>query len=131
MSEEEKKVDRVGSKANWYKGSVEYWNTRPATVDGVLGGYETIHHTDSDTSNMMIEEQKERISGFDEVLDCGAGIGRISKATLKPYFDKVDLLEPAAVQLEQAKTYFPEGRNFYCAGMQEFEYETKYDAVWI
>jgi protein N-terminal methyltransferase len=95
MSEEEKKKRRVGSKGNWYEGSVEYWDSRPATVDGVLGGFEVVHHTDSDTSKRMIEEQKHAISGFDDALDCGAGIGRISKETLKPFFANVDLLEPS------------------------------------
>ena len=97
MSEEEKEKPRVGNKENWYSGSVEYWNNQPATVDGVLGGYGKIHETDSDTSKIMIEEARPLLSGFDQALDCGAGIGRIAKTTLLPVFKEVDLLEPAPI----------------------------------
>ena len=113
-SEEEKEKPRVGNKENWYAGSVEYWNNQPATVDSVLGGYGKIHETDSDTSRCMIEEARPYISGFDQALDCGAGIGRIAKTTLLPVFKAVDLLEPAPVQIEEAKKNVPNVRNFYC-----------------
>ena len=38
---------------------------------------------------------KQKISGFDNAIDMGAGIGRISKALLTKRFKNVDLLEPA------------------------------------
>ena len=38
-------------------------------------------------------------------LDCGAGIGRISKRLLIPLFAQVDLVEQNPTFLEQAKTY--------------------------
>ena len=64
-------------------------------------------------------------------LDCGAGIGRVTKTVLKPLFENVDLLEPSITQLNEARNYCPEARNFYHKGLQEFNYETRYDAVWI
>ena len=132
VSEEEKEKPRIGNKENWYTGSKDYWNSQPTTVDGVLGGYGVIHETDSDTSAIMIEGTRSFISGFDQALDCGAGIGRITKTTLLPAgFKAVDLLEPAPLQLEQAKLHVPEARNFYCAGLQEFDYQTRYDALWV
>ena len=124
MNEEEKNKPRVGSKEQWYKGAVEYWDQQDATYDGVLGGYERVHPVDKDTSQNMILEQKDIISGFDSALDCGAGIGRIAKEILKPYFADVDLLEPSSTQINKARTFFEEGRNFYQKGLQEFEYET-------
>ncbi len=36
-----------GLKQEWYKGSLQYWNEQPATVDGVLGGYGIVHDVDS------------------------------------------------------------------------------------
>ena len=38
-------------------------------------------------------------------LDCGAGIGRVSKAVLLPFFSQVDLLDQNPVFLEKAKTF--------------------------
>ena len=66
----------------------------------MLGGYEKVHITDSETNDHMIEMFKDRISGFGDAIDCGAGIGRISKETLLKRFTNVDLLEPATAQLE-------------------------------
>ena len=68
---------------------------------------------------------------MNSALDCGAGIGRIAKTVLKPAFQNVDLVEPSSVQLEQARTYCPEARNFYLEGLQEHQFRQKYDAIWI
>jgi protein N-terminal methyltransferase len=87
----------IGSKEDWYKGSLEYWNDQPATVDGVLGGYGDVHDQDSVTSAEMLQEFKEQISGWRTAIDLGAGIGRISKTTLLPRFAEVDLVEPAEI----------------------------------
>lgn len=92
-----RRLKTVGTKQDWYSGSVRYWNEQPATVDGVLGGYGVVHDVDSDTSAAMIDEFKDRISGFMSAIDLGAGIGRISKTTLIPRFKEVDLVEPAEI----------------------------------
>ena len=131
ISAEEKEKPRVGSKDNWYKGSVAYWDNQPTTVDGVLGGYGKIHETESDTSRKMIEEARPIISGFDTALDCGAGIGRIAKTTLLPVFKECDILEPSKVQIDKARDNVPNARNFFCTGLQEFNYESKYDCIWV
>ena len=61
----------------------------------------------------MIERFSKEISGFNSAIDCGAGWGRITKETLLLKFKHVDLLEPAPSQIEKARTYVPEVRNFY------------------
>ena len=55
----------------------------------------------------MLDDFKDKISGFDSALDCGAGIGRITKQTLLKNFTHVDLLEPAPTLLEEAKQQLP------------------------
>merc|ERR1740139_1418247 len=93
-TEEIKKMAVAGDKTSWYKGSVDYWDAQPATIDGVLGGYEAIHEVESDTSSTMTETFKHLMPSLGSSLDCGAGIGRIAKTTLLPKFTTVDLLEP-------------------------------------
>ena len=131
MSEEEQSKQRIGSKEQWYKGAVDYWDSQEATYDGVLGGYGAVHPVDSDTSTNMIVGQKDVISGFGSALDCGAGIGRIGKEVLKPLFAEVDILEPSATQINKAREFFSEGREFYQMGLESFNYEHKYDCVWL
>ena len=125
------KAPRIGTKQDWYSGSVKYWNEQPATVDGVLGGYGIVHETDSDTSAKMITDFSDRISGFKTAVDMGAGIGRIAKTTLVPRFAEVDLVEPAEIQIDKAKVNVPQVRKFYCQGLQEFQYERRYDCIWV
>lgn len=40
-----------------------------------------------------------------KALDCGAGIGRVSKRLLLPLFSEVDLLEQNPAFLEKARTF--------------------------
>jgi len=61
----------------------------------------------------MINTYKDMLPSLNSALDCGAGIGRITKSVLKPIFENVDLVEPSAVQLNEARIYCSEGRNFY------------------
>ena len=44
---------------------MKYWNEQDATIDGVLGGYGTVHVNDSLTSAKMIKDAGDIISGHD------------------------------------------------------------------
>lgn len=41
--------------------------------------------------------------GHGRVLDCGAGIGRVTKNVLLERFDIIDLVEPSGVLLQKAR----------------------------
>lgn len=62
----------------------------------MLGGYECVHDIDSVTSRDFIDGFKDVI-GHERALDCGAGIGRVTKHVLLDKFDKIDLVEPSTV----------------------------------
>lgn len=69
-------------------------------------------------------------------LDCGAGIGRITKRLLLPLFQTVDLVDVTQEFLDKAKSYLgDEGKrvgNYICCGLQDFVPETgRYDVIWI
>jgi protein N-terminal methyltransferase len=75
--------------------------------------------------------------GTGTCLDCGAGIGRISKRLLQRYFSKIDLVEQDPKFLEQAKAYFGEDEtnknagDYICSGLQDFTpREAAYDVIW-
>ena len=63
-----------------------------------------MHHTDIDTSANFVDQFKTRFE-HNRALDCGAGIGRVTKHLLLPRFAKVDVIEPSKVQIDQAKIY--------------------------
>lgn len=69
-------------------------------------------------------------------IDCGAGIGRVSKSFLLKVYSKVDLVEQNPDYLETAKnTYLGElsnrVENYIPLGLQHFVPEHKrYDIIW-
>lgn len=135
-------------KSQWYSQGVGYWQGVDATVDGVLGGYGHVNKPDIESSeaflNLILEEQFPDAGRGRRLvaLDCGSGIGRITKNLLIRYFNEVDLLEPVSHFLDAARQNLaPENlmvtedhraANFFCVPLQEFTPEAeRYDIIWI
>lgn len=124
------------NKCESYKKAQEYWATIPATVDGVLGGFGFISQIDIDGSRLFLEALiSEGVAPSTSLaLDCGAGIGRVSKCLLMPYFEKVDLVEPDKKFIDAAKLYIgiddEKLGTMYMVGLQDFFPEKKYDIIW-
>nr|CAD7577269.1 unnamed protein product [Timema californicum] len=119
-----------------YDLAAKYWSGIPATVDGMLGGFGFISHTDIQGSLKFLRQlfKMRGPPGRRQALDCGAGIGRVSKNLLIQNFEKVDLVEQNPVFLEHAKNYIgpcDKVGEFYNFGLQDFIPETaKYDVIW-
>ena len=61
-------------------------------MNGVLGGYADVHQVDMiDSCIFLNREFAERPKTT--AVDCGAGIGRVTKAVLSRFFAKIDLVE--------------------------------------
>ncbi|AAZ11789.1 AdoMet dependent proline di-methyltransferase, putative [Trypanosoma equiperdum] len=120
------------AKTGWYGKSLQYWGSVPATVSGVLGGMDHVHDIDIRDSRAFICCLPER--GTTRALDCGAGIGRITKSLLCHLYDVTDLLEPVASMLEKAKEElegFPVG-DFFQSSMETAKLQPKtYDLIVI
>ena len=118
--------------SGWYGKAISYWAKVPPTVNGVLGGMEHVHEWDIAESKAFI------LSLFpspprERALDCGAGIGRISKCLLCPLFNVVDLLEPLEHMVAQAQKELPAGKvgHVYVTSMQKVQLEEVYDLIVI
>ncbi|XP_053551877.1 N-terminal Xaa-Pro-Lys N-methyltransferase 1 [Bombina bombina] len=129
----------VEDEAQFYCKAKKYWKNVPATVDGMLGGYGHISTIDLNGSKKFLQrflkDGPHRI-GTANALDCGAGIGRITKRLLLPLFKTVDMVDVTDDFLNKAKNYLGEdGKrigNFYCCGLQDFSPEpNRYDLIWI
>ena len=71
-----------------------------------------------------------------KALDCGAGIGRVSKHLLLPLFQSVDLAELNKDFLDRARSYLGAAaarvENYFCCGLQDLNLSgKKYDLIWI
>lgn len=101
MWKKELQGDLYDPQKGWYGKALEYWKHVPATVSGVLGGMEHIHDDDIAESRAFIESLPDHGTG--RALDCGAGIGRISKCLLTKLYTVTDVLEPVPHMLDKAK----------------------------
>ncbi|KAM8873164.1 N-terminal Xaa-Pro-Lys N-methyltransferase 1 isoform 1-T2 [Synchiropus picturatus] len=131
--------DIVENESSFYSNAEDYWRDVPPTVDGMLGGYGSISNIDLNGSKAFLQKflgegQGKTTPGC--ALDCGAGIGRITKRLLLPLFKTVDLVDVTQEFLDKAKTYLGEdGKrvgHYFCSGLQDFKPESgRYDVIWI
>ncbi|KAK9888924.1 hypothetical protein WA026_001144 [Henosepilachna vigintioctopunctata] len=137
MKEEVELENSVSEK--FYFDAKEYWSEVPATIDGMLGGFSFISQNDIKSSRLLLKQLFHSVNPPDRkyALDCGAGIGRITKHLLVDLFEKVDLVDQNKAFLDQAVKYIgPQFLhkigNFYCCGLQMFIPEPcKYDVIWV
>lgn len=120
----------------FYEDAAHYWEKIPATVDGMLGGFGYISQTDIKGSHTFLQEvfRSKNPPEKKYALDCGAGIGRITKNLLIKTFGKVDLVEQNPAFLEEAKENLknnPKLGQLFPVGLQNFSPEEgKYDVIW-
>jgi len=120
---------------SWYAGAAEYWQAREATVDGVLGGYPETSGPDLRESQRFLEALQKTPGArrFERVLDCGAGIGRVTSGLLLNVFDRVDLVEPDKKLLEAARAEItdPRAELFINEPLQDVRPQVdRYDVIW-
>ncbi|KAJ7988155.1 hypothetical protein DPEC_G00320680 [Dallia pectoralis] len=123
----------------FYSKAENYWREVAPTVDGMLGGYGKISNVDIDGSKKFLNKflgEGQGKTGNCCALDCGAGIGRITKRLLLPLFKTVDLVDVTQEFLDQARTYLGEEskrvENYFCYGLQDFiPQDARYDVIWI
>lgn len=92
-----------GNSPEFYCKAKKYWSEAPATVNGMLGGLGHINTIDVEGSVNFLNGLKNISNNY--ALDCGAGIGRVSKNLLIPRFKKVDIVEQDENFSNAAKDY--------------------------
>ncbi|OHT05196.1 Alpha N-terminal protein methyltransferase 1 [Tritrichomonas foetus] len=128
-------------KNSWYDVSTAYWAKQEKTVDGMLGGFQSLTGFDTLSSRELIEKyqnlpRKSKLPKLPNgrIADCGAGIGRVSHFVLADFFQKIDLIDPVEGFLEEAKKTLAkddvEIRTF-TAGIQNWTPDCEYDAYWV
>ncbi|KAI6655539.1 hypothetical protein LOD99_2038 [Oopsacas minuta] len=122
----------------FYNNANSYWSEIPATVDGMLGGFSHLSDNDVIESKDTILEYfvgpNARLSP-DLALDCGAGIGRVSKRLLLQIFKQVELVEQNPIFLKKAKSYLKAYKQrviaYHAVGLQDFYPEPdRYSIIW-
>ncbi|QDS68125.1 hypothetical protein FKW77_010247 [Venturia effusa] len=127
-----------------HKAALEYWSSVTADNDGVLGGYPQVSRIDLQSSSNFLAKLRRKSTRhgpgkrLTRAVDCGAGIGRITKGFLSKVADKVDIVEPVVkltkviTEGEEFEECRKEGRvgKVYNVGLEEWTPECKYDLIW-
>ena len=134
-------VEKMEDKEAWYGQAAEYWRNVEPSVDGMLGGFEKISDVDCKGSLKFLKNLKQEnilTAPCHKALDCGAGIGRVSKHFLLKVFDNVDIVEQCEEFTKQVHNYMDDQNlsnrieNIYTIGLQQFEPKLNhYDLIWI
>jgi len=124
-----------GTSIDQYEKADQYWSTVDPTIDGMLGGFAAISPADLEDSKKLIKliYKLENSPGKSRAVDCGAGIGRITRNLLKKHFSTVDLVEQNKKFIQKAVDYVGADHQgqFICCGLQDFVPEPNtYDMVW-
>lgn len=146
--------DKGEKKIKFYQLSENYWSKQPPTVNGMLGGFDFVSQADLDQSQNFLNSlksvgflidvylglnclSKSKKPGDTKLaLDCGAGIGRITKNLLLNNFDRVEMVDVTEGFIAKAKEYLGEASNrvarFHVCALQNFCPEPNtYDCIWM
>lgn len=133
-------VDKFFKSPEFYENAQKYWSNISPTVDGMLGGLSFVSPTDIQSSSQFLNEifKMKPSPGRSRAIDCGAGIGRVTKHLLSKFFNKIDLVEQDANFLHKANEYLSvNGERMPCVGilfnegLQNFApAQGQYDIIW-
>lgn len=133
-----------------HTAAVAYWTSTEASVTGMLGGYPQVSRIDLQQSANFLAKLRRSSSthptsqNLARVVDCGAGIGRISLGLLTKVADVVDIVEP----VEKFTREISEGEDFrqvrerggvgriWNVGLEAWDpladdKDLRYDVIWI
>nr|XP_056701239.1 N-terminal Xaa-Pro-Lys N-methyltransferase 2 [Euleptes europaea] len=128
----------INGDMQFYARAKHFYREVPASEEGMMGDFVELSSTDLESSREFL---RDFVGGpgktrCDCALDCGSGIGRVSKHVLLPFFKHVELVDMMENFLAEAQNYLHSYRKkvdmYYCCGLQDFTpAPRKYDVIWI
>lgn len=118
-----------------------YWSAQEASVNGMLGGFGDLDQRDVEASRVFLDRVlPPRLREQQPALDCGAGIGRVTKHLLLPAgLRPVDLLDINQQFLDQAPAFVAAepgalGQR-YCSSLAAFDFDCaagrRWRLIWV
>ncbi|KAG9833455.1 hypothetical protein KCU68_g12103, partial [Aureobasidium melanogenum] len=125
--------------------ALTYWNSCDPSVTGMLGGFPQVSRIDLQQSTTFLAKLRRAskthptTTPLSRIVDCGAGIGRITLGLLSKVATVTDIVEP----VEKFTRQISEGDDFkqlreqgkigtiYNVGLEAWKPEHTYDIIWI
>ncbi|NWR58437.1 NTM1B methyltransferase, partial [Bucorvus abyssinicus] len=126
----------INGEMQFYARAKHFYREVPATEEGMMGDYIELSNIDIESSREFLRKFGVGKAGTNRALDCGSGIGRISKHVLLPVFKSVELVDMMENFLAEVPNYL-QGKEdrvemYYCKSLQEFTPAAqRYDVIWI
>ncbi|XP_024056902.1 alpha N-terminal protein methyltransferase 1B [Terrapene carolina triunguis] len=128
----------INGEMQFYARAKHFYREVPATEEGMMGDYIELSSTDIESSREFLRKfiGGPGKAGTECALDCGSGIGRVTKHVLLPVFKSVELVDMMENFLAEAQNYLQGKKDrvkmYYCYSLQEFTpAPQKYDVIWI
>ncbi|XP_013852228.1 alpha N-terminal protein methyltransferase 1B isoform X2 [Sus scrofa] len=146
----------INGEMQFYARAKLFYQEVPATEEGMMGNFIELSDPDIEASReflrkfvglwkLRLGEVKQVVkviqlgpgrAGTDCALDCGSGIGRVSKHVLLPVFNTVELVDMMESFLLEAQNYLQvkgdKVESYHCQSLQEFTPPLgRYDVIWI
>ncbi|KAI9851679.1 MAG: Alpha N-terminal protein methyltransferase 1 [Vezdaea acicularis] len=121
---------------------IEYWTSISADINGMLGGFPEISLVDLRGSRSFVAKLRRlhpfTPKTFQYAVDCGAGIGRITKGLLTKISERVDIVEPVErfTSVYESDEMFQQLKEqgkigiVYKTGLQDWVPKENYDLIW-
>ncbi|XP_046779246.1 N-terminal Xaa-Pro-Lys N-methyltransferase 2 isoform X3 [Gallus gallus] len=128
----------INGEMQFYARAKHFYQEVPATEEGMMGDYIELSNIDIESSREFLRKFVGGVgkAGTNRALDCGSGIGRISKHVLLPIFKSVELVDMMENFLAEVPNYLQGEEDrvemYYCKSLQEFTpAPQRYDVIWI
>uniref|UniRef100_A0A8D1FUT6 N-terminal Xaa-Pro-Lys N-methyltransferase 1 n=1 Tax=Sus scrofa TaxID=9823 RepID=A0A8D1FUT6_PIG len=128
----------INGEMQFYARAKLFYQEVPATEEGMMGNFIELSDPDIEASQEFLRKfvGGPGRAGTDCALDCGSGIGRVSKHVLLPVFNTVELVDMMESFLLEAQNYLQvkgdKVESYHCQSLQEFTPPLgRYDVIWI
>uniref|UniRef100_A0A8C7C6D8 N-terminal Xaa-Pro-Lys N-methyltransferase 1 n=1 Tax=Neovison vison TaxID=452646 RepID=A0A8C7C6D8_NEOVI len=128
----------INGEMQFYARAKLFYQEVPATEEGMMGNFIELSNPDIQASREFLRKfvGGPGRAGTDCALDCGSGIGRVSKHVLLPVFSSVELVDMMESFLLEAQNYLQVNgdkvESYHCHSLQDFTPPLgRYDVIWI
>jgi protein N-terminal methyltransferase len=125
--------------------ALSYWNSCDPSVTGMLGGFPQVSRIDLQQSSTFLAKLRRASKAhptstpLTRIVDCGAGIGRITLGLLSTVATTTDIVEPVQKFTHEIshgddfKALREQGKigKIYNVGLESWTPEFEYDVIWI
>ncbi|KAG9351129.1 hypothetical protein JZ751_025019, partial [Albula glossodonta] len=129
----------IDGEKQFYARAQDFYSGVPASEEGMMGDFLEISPIDLEGSRQFLKKfvGGPGKAGMQCALDCGCGIGRVSKNVLLPVFKTMEMADMMEEFLLHAhESYLGDDADrietYYCYSLQEFTPPlNKYDVIWM